>query len=98
MSCCCQNAEGNRSPKSGRVSDLALGAFSLGVLALAPKCPMCLAAYVVLWSGVGLSFTEATWLRWSLLFVAGGSLTYLAFKKIVRRLLPIWQARNAYLD
>jgi hypothetical protein len=50
-----------------------------------PKCPACLAAYVALWTGLGLSFTTATWLRWALLFLCVASLLFL----FVKRLNPV---------
>ncbi len=37
------------------------------ILALIPKCPACLAAYIALWSGIGLSLSAAMYLRTSLL-------------------------------
>jgi len=50
-----------------------------------PKCPACLAAYVALWTGLGLSFTTATWIRWTLLLMGVASLLFL----FVKRLNPV---------
>jgi hypothetical protein len=75
---------GPRSSRPRRGWDLAAGALSLGVWALMPKCPMCIAAYVALWTGLGLSLAAATYLRWSLLLVSSAVLIYL----IVKRRLP----------
>jgi hypothetical protein len=49
-----------------------------------PKCPVCLAAYVTLWTGLGLSFAQATYLRWSLLSLSGVLLCCLALKRRLR--------------
>ena len=51
-----------------------------------PKCPICLAAHVALWTGLGLSFAEAAYLRWSLLVLSGLLLLYLALKRKRRAL------------
>lgn len=34
-----------------------------GLLVLMPKCPMCLAGYVLLFTGVGISLPVAEWLQ-----------------------------------
>ena len=54
-----------------------------------PKCPLCVAAYVTLWTGLGLSFAAATSIRWSLLALSGACLIYL-----VGRTLRAWSTVN----
>jgi hypothetical protein len=65
--CCCHDRAPRPSPRSGRGWELAVSAFSLGVWTFMPKCPLCVAAHVALWTGLGLSLAAATYLRWSLL-------------------------------
>jgi hypothetical protein len=71
-------------PPPRRGWQLAAGAASLGVWAFMPKCPLCLAAYVTLWTGLGLSLAAATYLRWSLLIASAAVLLYL----VAREKLP----------
>jgi len=49
-----------------------------------PKCPICVAAHVALWTGLGFSLAEATYFRWSLLLLSGVVLCYLTLKRKVR--------------
>jgi hypothetical protein len=48
------------------------------ILTLIPKCPACLAAYIALWSGIGLSLSAAVYLRTSLLVLCVGLILFLA--------------------
>jgi hypothetical protein len=56
------------------------------VLALLPKCPACVAAYVAVASGVGISVTAAAYLRSGAVIVCIAMLLYAA-AKTVRRFL-----------
>jgi hypothetical protein len=53
-------------------------------LVLVPKCPLCLAAYVTLWTGLSLSLSTATYLRWGLLSLCVASLLFLTVKRLGR--------------
>jgi high-affinity Fe2+/Pb2+ permease len=54
------------------------------LLMLVPKCPACVAGYVLLWTGVGLSITAAGFLRTTLIVLCVAALVYLALRRIVR--------------
>jgi hypothetical protein len=53
-------------------------------LVLLPKCPACVAAYVALFSGVGISVAGASNLRTSLLILCVAALFCLALKHLCR--------------
>jgi hypothetical protein len=52
------------------------------ILVLVPKCPACLAAHVTLGTGLGLSLSTATYLRWVLLSLCIASLLFLIVKRV----------------
>ena len=48
------------------------------LLALMPKCPLCLAGYIAVGTGIGLSFSAATHLRATLLLLCVGWILFFA--------------------
>jgi len=80
--CCCENSRLRTFPR--RCADV-LGWIIPGVImAMLPKCPMCLAAYVAIWTGVGISLSAATHLRAALLVLSVGLALFMAAKNTSR--------------
>jgi hypothetical protein len=51
-------------------------------LALLPKCPVCVAAYVALATGIGISLPTATYLRATLVVACVGSLVFIIARRV----------------
>ncbi|MEP6671945.1 MAG: hypothetical protein ABJF10_22475 [Chthoniobacter sp.] len=51
-------------------------------LALLPKCPVCVAAYVALATGIGISLPTATYLRTMLVVLCLSSLAFIAARRL----------------
>jgi hypothetical protein len=94
-SCCCEPAAAvSRSPAPPQRQGATIGRRFIGLagwlipgtlLAFFPKCPLCVAGYVALATGLGLSLTVATYLRWALLAACLASLAYMAIRLLIRR-------------
>lgn len=96
--CCCQRpgieeSRGTPLPHAMRASRwIGRGVELIGwlipatLLALFPKCPLCVAGYVALATGLGISLTAASYLRWTLLVLCLASLGYMAVRFAGRRL------------
>lgn len=81
MNGCCQSAvvkkPNRRMETVGWIGTVALY-FAI------PKCPACLAMHVAVWTGLGISFGAAEYLRWGLITACGIAAAILAFR-VVRR-------------
>jgi len=72
-------ANGDPRPAAARkrgVRSFAGLIFPSAILVLLPKCPACIALYVAMGTGVGLSFTTATYLRLGIVILCVASLAY----------------------
>jgi hypothetical protein len=92
MSACCNAASDRLAPTwvrtrmdlQRRAREIFAWVLPSATLVLVPKCPACLAAHVALWTGLGLSLSTATYLRWALLFLCVASLLFLIVKRLDR--------------
>ena len=85
MNACCAAAGNRKTPALVRPIPAVFAWFlPCATLMLVPKCPACLAAYLTLWTGLGLSLVAAAYLRWALLFLCVASLIFLILARLVR--------------
>lgn len=58
--------------------------FPATLLVLIPKCPLCVAAYFALFTGIGITVSTARWIQNLMLVFCLTSLAYLVVRKGVR--------------
>jgi len=84
------------SPR-GRRAEIAGWLLPGATLALLPKCPLCVAAYVALGTGLSVSISTAAHIRTSLVIASVSVLMFVAARRAIRwsrgkaRLLPFQQ-------
>jgi hypothetical protein len=79
---CCENCRLRTFPR--RCIDVLGWIIPGAIMATLPKCPMCLAAYIAIWTGVGISLSAATHLRVALLVLSVGLALFMAAKNSSR--------------
>jgi hypothetical protein len=85
---CCQiktrAGDNARRPASRlrRVGEIAGWLVPSAMLALLPKCPACVAAYVALATGIGISLPTATYLRAMLVVLCAASLVFITARRL----------------
>jgi predicted transporter len=85
MNACCDAGSNPTTPRwVRRVREISAWVLPSAILVLVPRCPVCLAAYVALWTGISLSLATATYLRWVLLFLCVASLCLLVVNRLNR--------------
>jgi hypothetical protein len=83
---CCKTRAGDnaRQPASRLRRGGEIGGWLLpgAILALLPKCPACVAAYVALATSIGISLPTATYLRALLVVLCVASLVFVAARRL----------------
>ena len=69
-----------------RTRDAAAWGLPSLVLALVPKCPMCVAAYLAIGGGLSVPFTTAAYLRTALVWLCWSVLLLLTARLVMRRM------------
>lgn len=91
--CCCDTRSSERSgtQRAIRVANWLVPSI---VLASLPKCPVCVAAYVTLFTGCGISFATAGLARWLILTGCIAFLAYLSVQTLCDLAVRFFVARG----
>jgi hypothetical protein len=80
VSNCCQNAQ---TPRRRPIATIVGWILPATVLALMPKCPVCVAAYVAALTGMGISLSAAAYVRTSLIAIALATFAVMSLSLLV---------------
>ena len=75
---CCQN----RATRSRRIFELSQWIIPSAMLAVIPKCPACVAAYVMLWTGLGISLSAARTVRTLIIVLCVAAFVWLMAREV----------------
>jgi hypothetical protein len=78
---CCVAGRGPR-PYACRLSKATASILPAALLLLLPKCPLCLAAWLTVGTGVSFSAACAAWLRGSIVLLWVGALTIMTWRRL----------------
>lgn len=81
--CCAAAATPPHRTWRRRVTGASQWALPITALTLVPKCPACVAGYVLLFTGVGLSIPAAAAIRTALIVCCVGALAALLAKRVL---------------
>jgi len=100
VNCCSSDgdlaARAKMARRPRRIATLIRWVLALTTFALIPKCPACIAGYVLVFTGIGVSLPVAAAVRWSLIGVSVASLTCFLFRAVRRASpLPLGGENNA---
>lgn len=88
LNCCAQGKGASPAPPTARsrarrgLIEFLQWMTPVTILALVPKCPGCVAAYMLLFTGVGLSLPAAAAMRWTLISLSGAAIALLVVRAI----------------
>jgi hypothetical protein len=91
---CC----GAETPPARRGLRIAGTVIPAAVLVLLPKCPACIAAYLAIGTGIGVTISTAAHLRTLLLAVCVTCLVYVGARHVFRRIATSSARPIAYPD
>jgi hypothetical protein len=77
---CCAAARATH-PLARRASEATVSILPAGLLMLLPKCPLCLAAWLTVATGIRFSASGAAWLCWSILLLWAGALGVMLLRR-----------------
>jgi len=77
--------------KPGKGGIIGWGLPGLGLLFI-PKCPLCVAAYFSMFTGLGLNFTQAKYIRYGMIILCSASVLLFAL-----HLVRMYRARRVLI-